>query len=85
MALVDDQFWKDQVDALKIQLVNTAAHINAILTGAQEYKLNTGQTTQNVRRADLDQLQAFQTGLMDQISTLDAKICGTGRYGRPAF
>ena len=83
--LIDDQFWIDQVEALKLQLLDLNSHITAILTGAQEYRLNTGQTTQNVRRADLEQLKSFRGALMNEMTTLEAKVCGTGRHGRPAF
>ncbi len=83
--LIDDQIWIDQIEALKAELLNLNSHITAILTGAQEYRLNTGQTTQNVRRADLAELRSHRGALMNEMTTLEAKVCGTARYGRPAF
>ena len=83
--LIDDQIWIDQIEALKAELLNTNSHITAILTFAQEYKLNTGQTTQNVRRADLAELRLHRGALMNEMTTLEAKVCGTARHGRPAF
>ena len=46
--------------------------------GLQEYTLDTGQARQEVRRADLTQWRLYQKNVIGQITTLEARTCGTG-------
>ena len=46
--------------------------------GLQEYTLDTGQARQEVRRADLTQWRLYQSSVVGQIATLEARTCGTG-------
>jgi hypothetical protein len=59
--------------------------IEALLGGAQSYSLDTGQTRQQVTKAQLSQLQLGLERLENRLSVLEARLCGAGIVARPAF
>jgi len=63
------------------------AAILAILSGAQEYLLDTGQSRQNVKKADLDKLRTLRSEIQDEIGPLKDRCSGNSGsvYVRPAF
>lgn len=85
MSLVDDQFWIDQVEAAKTALAAYNAAILALSTGAQSYTLDTGQTRQVVTKATLGELRLQRSALMNEIATLEARVCGGGRHVIPSY
>ena len=53
--------------------------IDALVSGrVQEYRLDTGQTVQNVTRLDLNDLQAEVDRILNRIATLEARCNGGG-------
>jgi hypothetical protein len=53
--------------------------IDALVSGrVQEYRLDTGQTVQNVTRLDLDKLQIEVDRILNRIATLEARCNGGG-------
>lgn len=46
--------------------------------GMQEYDLDTGQSRQTVRRADLTQMRLAYAKLEGDVAVLEARVCGTG-------
>ena len=83
-SIIDNTLLLARATAIKAQLLELDGAILVITRDAQEYRLNTGQTTQNVRRADLEQLQATRAQLWGELSAIDMRVCGTGvRHGVP--
>jgi hypothetical protein len=74
-----DDVLRAQVEAIKAQIV---AYNGAILAfaagGIQSYTLESGQTRQQVTRADLSRIQGAIDSLMNQLTTLEARLCGSG-------
>ncbi len=83
-SIIDDTLLLARATAIKAQLLELDTAISLIANGAQEYRLNTGQTTQNVRRADLAELRNTRAQLWGELSAIDMRVCGTGvRHGVP--
>lgn len=74
------------IAALKAELTAVNAAILAILSGAQTYTLDTGQTRQTVTKANLATLRLHRRELMDEIQSLQDLITGQPSYvGRPGW
>lgn len=83
----DDATWLQQriadKKALLVQLETAVA--NVVLTG-QNYSIDTGQTRQTVTRAGLTETRNFIAQLETEISTLQQRLNGCGRfYVRPGW
>ena len=62
------------------------AAIRALLTGDHsEYLLDTGQTTQRVKRLSLEELQAYQKMLNEELALLENSLGASGQIGRSYF
>lgn len=73
----DKQYWLDQISNAKILLYEVQKGIQTlILSGHRSYKLDTGQSDQEVQRLSLSGLKDLQTELLSQIEDLEGK-CGT--------
>ena len=82
----DDTFWQEQLTAAKAAATAYSTAILQLSTGAiQSYTLETGQTRQVVTKANLTELRNTLTGLMDLVSTLEARLCGASVIGIPGF
>lgn len=81
-----EQFWLDQITNAKAQVV---ALNNAIIflydNPHDSYKLDTGQGAQQVKRPDVDRLQAQYDGLLNRISSLEARCNGASQQIIPGF
>ena len=70
----------------KTDIANTRAALTAVLTGAQQYTIDTGQTRQTVNRANLSSLRLMLNSLKNDLAVLEAIRCRSGSfYGRPSF
>lgn len=67
---------EDELDELRGELAQVRAAITAILGGAQQYSLDTGQTRQVVTRANLGTLRIMRTDLRNEIRLLEAQCDG---------
>lgn len=68
-------FWENQLSNLKILLYRTNEAIQALTTGNHKaYKLDTGQSTQEVTRLDLGVLQQNVINYTSQIQDLEIKL-----------
>lgn len=74
----DDTFWSDQLAAAKAAVAAYNAAILALATGAQSYTLDTGQTKQTVMKADIGSLRVTRDALLNEVATLELRICGNG-------
>lgn len=61
------------------------AGIAALASGAQTYRLNTGQTEQTVSRAQLSSLRLTLAELMATRANIYAQLYGGSTYARPGF
>ena len=75
-------FFDDKLPIYQQQWTNVNNAINALVNGAIEFELDDGQVRQNVRKADLDKLQAMKKNLEWQIRDLEGSIPG-GFYAEP--
>lgn len=74
----DDQFWQDQLTAAKNLVTAYNAAILALATGgAQSYTLETGQSRQVVTKFNLTELKNVRNSLLNEVATLEIRICGT--------
>ena len=79
MSLGIDDFLLEQVPAIKAKIVAYNAAIVGIASGAiQSYELDTGQSRQKVTKVNLSVLEDTVAALMNQLTTLEARLCGTG-------
>lgn len=67
----------------KLSLVDSA--IAAVLSGAQSYSLDSGQTRQTVTRASLGQLQALKTHYENEILKISRRLCGGATVAQPGW
>jgi len=84
---MDAAFIQSRIDATKLQI---AAYEDATLAlaqdGIQSYKLDTGQSIQNVTKLDLKNLNATIDSLYNRLATLEARLNGTGtKIGVPGW
>jgi len=85
----DKQYWLDQLSNAKILLYEVQRGIQTLInSGHKSYRLDSGQTTQEVERLSLPALKNLQEDLLSQIHDLEIK-CGVNGHGavivRPAF
>ena len=72
-------FIQSRIDATKAQIVAYEDATIALATdGIQSYKLDTGQTIQNVTKLDLIALNKTLDSLYNRCATLEARLNGTG-------
>jgi hypothetical protein len=77
MAGLND-FWIERIEALKAAIVAHEAAIAALTTGGmQSYELESGQTRQKVTMSNLGSLRTNLNQLMNDLSVLEARVCGT--------
>lgn len=81
-----DTFWTDQLTAAKTQAtaLNTAI-VFLYANPHKSYTLDTGQSSQQVSRPDLDSLQKQYDSLLNRIATLEARCYGASQQIRPGF
>lgn len=76
-----------RIDAIKdtdLPLVVTT--MRALLTGDHsEYLLDTGQSTQRVKRLSLEELQLYKKSLEEELARLENSLGASGQIGRAYF
>jgi hypothetical protein len=74
-----DELLEAQIAPLKVKLVEMIAASAGIASGAiQSYEIETGQTRQKVTKVNLDLLEAAIERLMNLLTTLEARLRGSG-------
>lgn len=74
-----------QITSIETQIANTNAHMTAILTGAQSYQLNTGQTVTIVTKASLRHVQNLYDWLLTRREDLINQLARAEGTSRAAF
>jgi hypothetical protein len=87
MACCPDVEWvQARIDATKAMIVAYEDAILALSSGAQSYRLSTGQTDQSVTKSDLTQMRTVLGVLEDRLQYYQNKLCGGAAvYVRPRF
>lgn len=79
MSLGVDDFLAEQVEAIKAKITAQLAASAGLASGAiQSYELESGQTRQKVTKANIQTLEAAITSNMNLLTTLEARLCGSG-------
>ncbi len=79
MSLGIDDFLLEQVEPIKAKIIAYNAAIVGLASGAiLSYEIETGQTRQKVTKNNIEVLEGAVTGLMNLLTTLEARLCGTG-------
>ena len=76
----DRAYYEERIVAKKALILKLEAAIDSISTGAQSYSIDTGQTRQVVTRANLSETRNMIARLESDISTLQQRIYGCGRF-----
>lgn len=81
-----DTFWLEQITIAKAQLTALNAAITFLYANPhQSYTLDTGQSSQTVRRPDVERLQNQKQSLLNEIASLDARCNDASQQIRPGF
>lgn len=81
-----DTFWLDQITEAKAQLTALNTAIRFLYANPHKsYTLDTGQSSQQVSRPDMDSLQKQKRGLQNEIAELDARCNGASQQIRPGW
>lgn len=78
---IDTAWLQDRIDAKKALILSIETAISALVSGAQSYTLDTGQTRQTVTRANLSELRKTLSWAEAELERLDNQLNG----GTPAM
>lgn len=76
---VDVAWIQSRIDAIKLQIVAYETAIMALASGAQSYRISTGQTDQSVTKADLTQMRTMMDALENRLQFYQDKLCPGSR------
>lgn len=81
------QFLQDRINSTKAQIIAYEEALTALASdGVQEYRLDTGQSVQNVTKLDLKNLKTTLDSLYNTLATIEARCTGNGtKIGRPSW
>jgi hypothetical protein len=83
---MDESFLQDRIDATKATILLYEAAINFLVANpTSSYKLDTGQSVQDVTRVNLPGLQTGLDSLLNRLVTLGARQNGAATQVRPCF
>lgn len=79
MSLGVDDFLKAQIEPLKLKIAAQMKASAELAAGTiQSYELESGQTRQKVTQANISTLEAAIASNLNLLTTLEARLCGTG-------
>jgi hypothetical protein len=83
---MDESFLQEQIDATKASIRLYQDAVTFLVTNpTQSYKLDTGQSVQDVTRVNLAGLQTGLDSLLNRLVTLEARQNGAATQVRPCF
>lgn len=86
MSVITTEWLEARVTATQTTIVAIEGAIDALMTGAQSYTLDTGQTRQVVTKANLTELRNSLAYYENRLATLEQRLCKSARIiGRPGF
>lgn len=78
-------YWRDRIATVKALILKYDLAIDSLSSGVFQYSLDTGQTRQTVTKANIVSLKSTRDSLLNELSTLNARVCGAGVYVVPGF
>lgn len=84
---MDDAFLREEIVRTKALIIAYDDAIMALtVSGKQQYTLDTGQSRISVTKLDLSNLTSQRSSLMNECSTLQGRLDGSGTtHGVPAW
>lgn len=82
---VGSTWYQDRITRTQELIIIYEDAIAAIGGGAQAYTLDTGQTRQQVTKAQMSQMKNTLNMLENRLTTLCARVNGAGVISRPGF
>lgn len=84
--ICDRQYWIDRIAKVKALIEKYDDALLALGTGGvQQYQLDTGQTRMLVTKANITSLTTTRDALLNEVSTLQARVYGAGVRGVPGW
>jgi hypothetical protein len=80
-----DSYWAARLETVKALVIAYDAALLALGNGAQSYELDDGQTRTRRTKADLEWLKSTRDGLLNELSSLDARVNGASVNLIPGF
>lgn len=78
-------YWQERIAIVKALILKYDAALDALATGVQQYSLDTGQTRQTVTKANMATLRDTRQSLLNELATLEARVCGAAVVVRPGW
>lgn len=78
-------YWEDRIAIVRALIVKYDAALDALAGGVFSYSLDTGQSRQTVTRQNVVSLKNTRDGLLNELATLEARVCGAGVSGVPSW
>ncbi len=75
---MDRAFIQARIDATKAQIIAYEDAVLALAGGVQSYTLDTGQSSQQVTKLNLNSLNSTVASLYNRCATLEARLNGSG-------
>jgi hypothetical protein len=83
---MDDAFTQELIDSTKATIRLYVEAIDFLIANpTQAYKLDTGQSVQDVKRQDLASLNTTLDSLMNRCATLEARLNGAATVVQPCY
>lgn len=80
-----DEYWRGRLATVQALITAFDAAILALASGAQSYELDTGQSRAKKTVADLASLRMQRDTLLNELSTLEARVNGASTHLIPGF
>lgn len=71
-------YWEDRIAIVRALILKYDAALDALASGVFSYSLDTSQTRQTVTRQNIVSLKNTRDGLLNELATLEARVCGAG-------
>ena len=75
---MDSDFLKERIEKIKALIIIYEEAITSIAGGAQHYRLDTGQSSQTVTKANIEELTNKLNSLYNLLAVLNLRLKGSG-------
>ncbi len=85
MTCEDRQYWIDRIATVKALIAKYDDALLAMGNGQSQYSLDTGQTRLMVTKQNVTSFRETREGLLNELTTLQARVYGAGSRGVPGW
>jgi hypothetical protein len=79
-------YWHDRIATVQALIAAYDTALNALIVrGAFSYSLDTGQSRQTVTKHNIVSMQNARSSLLNELATLEARVCGAGVHVVPSW